>query len=286
MTKRIRRTGGTYRGEAQRGHRFSDVRAGTSRGHYNAVMAAIDVVLPGLRSAGETPTVSAGVEWAPWADRFRDLLLPRETPLLIQLGTGAGKTSTSLQLLSEFFFQHTTLSEWAGGLRPDERVAPKPCGCPACAEFTASARCGDSSDGLGDRLGFDTWKTDPASPVAAHVVALMDAPATTISTVLDEWNGAVSGREHRTVDGTGPHVPSFHLISPWILLVHRLLVLSWRTGAARASRTGLARIRRRSRDLGPASAGNTRPRCAGRAPRGPSTPRMSSPMAIRGGALH
>ncbi|SEF33960.1 hypothetical protein SAMN05421837_107129 [Amycolatopsis pretoriensis] len=243
-------------------------------------MTTIDVDLARPRPVGKTSALSIDFAWPPLADLPPSLLPPGT---VVQLSTGSGKTATALQIMSEFF-RHG-FSEWlaANGLASPESSPQKPCDCPACAEFTATARCGRSSDEFGERLSFESWAAAPAALAAPHVTALMDAPAMAIAAVLDEWTDAVFDRAHQTAEGTAARVTAFHLVSPWILLVHRLLVLSWRTGAVCASLRGLARIRRRSRDLCPANADGTRPRCAGRAPRGPSAPRMSS-MVIRGGA--
>ncbi|MFJ1764093.1 hypothetical protein ACIOD2_27510 [Amycolatopsis sp. NPDC088138] len=197
---------------------------------------------------------------------------------------GTGKTEYLWQILQEILHRTPALAPLLTASGPDatESNAPKPCDCPACAELTATASCLGSPDRLDSRLNFESWKTDPAGFAAPHVAALMNVPALEIAAVLDDWAGDIFDRAHRD---TGECSYPVHLILPWILLLHRLLILSWRSGAAQASRVGLDRIRRRSRDLHPPGEVKSRPRCAGRAPRGPSAPRMSSSLVIRGGVV-
>lgn len=267
------------------------------RSHYDAVMTATGAELLGLRSVEEITRLLGsrrthraklprdGIDSL--REYWPDLAIPSLAAQrrIIFNPAGSGKTMAFLDVLSTLCSRPEIFAQLFAVRSPAAHgsTAQSSCDCPACAAFGATARCAASPDRFGSRLSFKTWKTDPAGFVAPHVMALMDAPAMAVAEVLDEWADTVYGRAHRVTDHATARMASFHLISPWILLLDRLLILSWRTGTAHTSRIGLARVKRRSRDFSMVGEVKRRPRCGGRAPRGPSALRMSHLVVIRGG---
>ncbi|WIX89057.1 hypothetical protein [Amycolatopsis sp. DG1A-15b] len=222
------------------------------------------------------PMSTSGRWWYGTDDFFTPMLIAWPSPMnwtcvLNGVLNGSHRVSASLDSLS------TALRVLLG------EDSENSCDRSASAECTTASGCSNPAEEYGSRPSLADWEADPAWSPASHVVALVDAPALKISADLDKWAAEVVTGTHRPAGATVDE-SFFHLVSPWILLLQRLLILSWRTGAASASRSGLARIRRRSRELSPVGEVSMRPRCAGCAPRGPSAPRMSS-MVIRGGAL-
>ncbi|SEC23723.1 hypothetical protein SAMN04489727_3053 [Amycolatopsis tolypomycina] len=201
--------------------------------------------------------------------------------------TGAGKSVAAMAVIMDGFSRWSPVEDALTAFLHEYAIGSneRSCDCPACAEFTPRTDCADSPDRFGQRLSVADWSAAPLSSPAAHVVALMDLAALGIAAVLDEWTVDVSERSHRSGGDIVVHESSFHLVSPWILLLRRVLILAWRAGAGPASRIGLARVKRRSQELHRRGDVRKRPRCAGRAPRGPSPSRMSTSMVIRGGAM-
>jgi hypothetical protein len=73
-------------------------------------------------------------------------------------------------------------------------------------------------------------------------------------------------------------------VSQLLLFLEREVLLRWRNRAACAREHGLSRLRRRSHRSSASVDVGSRPRCAGRAPRGPDMPGIPQSSITLGGA--